>query len=41
MTRHARVINPNLTVFEMSCTTGAGLDAWTSWLAARAVNVHA
>lgn len=39
--RHARQINPALTVFETSATTGAGLDAWCDWLAARVTKVHA
>lgn len=34
--RHALSINPELRVFETSCTTGEGLDAWCEWLAARA-----
>jgi hydrogenase nickel incorporation protein HypB len=25
-------INPHLTVFEVSCKTGEGLDLWTNWL---------
>lgn len=28
----ARKINPNLTVFRVSCRTGEGLDSWTGWL---------
>jgi len=28
----ARRINPNLTVFRVSCRTGEGLDSWTGWL---------
>jgi hydrogenase nickel incorporation protein HypB len=28
-------INPSLTVFETSCTTGAGIPDWTNWLVAR------
>ena len=28
----ARKINPNLTVFRVSCRTGEGLDLWTGWL---------
>src|SRR5213592_3667863 len=30
--RHALAINPHLRIFEMSCHTGAGLDAWCDWL---------
>ena len=29
---NALKINPSLTVFETSCTTGAGMDAWCAWL---------
>jgi len=25
-------LNPNLSIFEVSCTTGAGIDAWATWL---------
>jgi hydrogenase nickel incorporation protein HypB len=28
-------INPSLTVFETSCTSGAGIPAWADWLSAR------
>jgi hydrogenase nickel incorporation protein HypB len=30
--RQALAINPNLRIFEMSCRTGTGLDAWCDWL---------
>jgi hydrogenase nickel incorporation protein HypB len=30
--RNALQINPSLTVFETSCTTKAGIDAWCDWL---------
>jgi hydrogenase nickel incorporation protein HypB len=30
--RLALAINPNLRIFEMSCRTGEGLDAWCDWL---------
>lgn len=30
--RHALAINPCLRIFELSCRTGAGLDAWCDWL---------
>jgi hydrogenase nickel incorporation protein HypB len=29
---NALKVNPSLTVFETSCTTGAGIDAWCAWL---------
>ncbi|MCI0472262.1 MAG: hydrogenase nickel incorporation protein HypB [Ignavibacteria bacterium] len=29
---NALKINPNLTVFETSCTTGEGIDKWCNWL---------
>ncbi len=32
--RQALAINPRLRIFEVSCRTGAGLDAWCEWLAA-------
>lgn len=32
---HALQINPSLTVFQTSCTTGAGIDEWCEWLMAR------
>lgn len=28
-----RGLNPNVRAFEVSCTTGEGLDAWADWLA--------
>jgi hydrogenase nickel incorporation protein HypB len=33
---NARVIHPDLEILEVSCTTGAGLDAWQEWLRRRA-----
>jgi len=33
---NALSINPALTVFRTSCTTGEGIDAWCDWLIARA-----
>ena len=30
--RHALAINPRLRIFELSCRTGEGLDAWCGWL---------
>ena len=32
--QHALAINPHLRIFEVSCRTGTGLDAWCEWLAA-------
>jgi hydrogenase nickel incorporation protein HypB len=32
--RQALSINPNLRIFEVSCRTGEGLDAWCEWLSA-------
>ncbi len=32
--RQALAINPHLRIFELSCRTGAGLDAWCEWLVA-------
>lgn len=31
--QHALKINPKLEIFEVSCRTGEGLDAWCKWLA--------
>jgi hydrogenase nickel incorporation protein HypB len=31
--RQALAINPQLRIFEVSCRTGEGLDAWCEWLA--------
>ncbi len=30
--RHALAINPHLRIFELSCRTGEGLEAWCDWL---------
>ena len=30
--RHALAINPRVRIFELSCRTGEGLDAWCDWL---------
>jgi hydrogenase nickel incorporation protein HypB len=30
--RHALAINPHLRIFELSCRSGEGLDAWCDWL---------
>ncbi len=35
--QNALSINSQLTIFETSCTTGAGIDAWCSWLLQQAV----
>lgn len=32
--RQALAINPQLRIFELSCQTGLGLDAWCAWLQA-------
>jgi hydrogenase nickel incorporation protein HypB len=32
--RQALAINPNLRIFELSCRTGEGLEAWCEWLSA-------
>jgi hydrogenase nickel incorporation protein HypB len=32
--KQALAINPNLRIFEVSCRTGEGLDAWCNWLRA-------
>jgi hydrogenase nickel incorporation protein HypB len=33
--RSLRALNPGAPVFEVSCRTGAGVDAWADWLLAR------
>jgi hydrogenase nickel incorporation protein HypB len=38
---NAKTINPALRVFQVSCTTGAGLDDWCAWLAAQVAAVRA
>lgn len=30
--KDSRALNPKLSVFEVSCTTGGGIDAWAEWL---------
>ncbi|GCE24304.1 GTP-binding protein [Dictyobacter kobayashii] len=30
--RFALAVNPQLQMFELSCRTGEGLDAWCAWL---------
>lgn len=30
--QYARQVNPNIQVFQLSATTGEGMDAWTHWL---------
>jgi hydrogenase nickel incorporation protein HypB len=37
---NALQINPSLTVFETSCTTGVGIDGWCDWLEARTREVR-
>jgi Ni2+-binding GTPase involved in maturation of urease and hydrogenase len=39
--QNARHINPDLLIFETSCTTGAGLPAWCDWVRQQAATVHA
>ena len=39
--RHAREINPDLTVFRTSCTTGEGIAAWCDWLEQRVAAARA
>ena len=38
--RHARQINPNLRIFEVSCKTGAGLPDWCGWLDSCSLRSH-
>ena len=37
---NARSINPGIEIIETSCTTGAGLDQWLTWLAGAGENVR-
>jgi hydrogenase nickel incorporation protein HypB len=37
---NALQINPALTLFETSCTTGAGIDAWCAWLRRQALSTR-
>jgi hydrogenase nickel incorporation protein HypB len=39
--RYARDINPELEVFQTSCTTGAGIPEWCGWLRRRVAAAHA
>ena len=39
--RHARDINPELEVFQTSCTTGAGIPEWCGWLRRQVAAAHA
>ena len=39
--RNARHVNPDLLIFETSCTTDAGLPAWCDWVRQQAAKVHA
>jgi hydrogenase nickel incorporation protein HypB len=32
MRNDSLALNPKLRVFEVSCSTGAGIDAWAQWL---------
>jgi hydrogenase nickel incorporation protein HypB len=38
--RHARQINPDLRIFDVSCKTGDGLPDWCRWLESRALRSH-
>jgi len=38
---NARQINPALRVFQVSCTTGAGIDDWCAWLSRQVAAVRA
>ena len=35
----ARRINPNITVIELSATTGVGMDLWAQWLISQMGNI--
>jgi hydrogenase nickel incorporation protein HypB len=38
---NALKINPDLAVFEVSCLTGQGLDAWLDWIRGQLANKRA
>jgi len=38
--RNARIIRPEIDILELSCTSGEGLESWSSWLAARRDRRH-
>jgi hydrogenase nickel incorporation protein HypB len=38
---NARQVNPDLRVFQTSCTSGAGLDEWCAWLDAQVAAARA
>ncbi|MBI4786576.1 MAG: hydrogenase nickel incorporation protein HypB [Chloroflexi bacterium] len=38
---NALAINPDVTVFEVSCTSGQGLDAWVQWIRERVAQKRA
>ncbi len=33
------ILNPGVTIFEVSCTTGDGIDAWAEWLVSRVTEI--
>jgi hydrogenase nickel incorporation protein HypB len=37
--QYARQVNPNIKVFQLSATTGEGLDIWYHWLRQRIVSM--
>ncbi|MEI8130943.1 MAG: hydrogenase nickel incorporation protein HypB [Leptolinea sp.] len=37
-TQGVQILNPGLTFFPVSCTTGAGIPAWLSWLETKVLN---
>lgn len=41
MKRNARQVNPHLDIFETSCTTGAGIGAWCTWITRQVAAGHA
>jgi hydrogenase nickel incorporation protein HypB len=38
--RRVRELNPRMQLFEISCKTGAGLDAWCEWLRKQVTHKH-
>lgn len=38
--QNVRVLNPNMTIFHISCKTGEGLDDWFNWLREQLLSMH-
>jgi hydrogenase nickel incorporation protein HypB len=38
--RNVREVNPEVEIFPVSCSTGAGLDEWTSWFSRKIASIR-